>query len=674
MRTSLSILVVSSMLLLLDACTCLRTVSEVDDAGAPATDAGTDAGITGGWSIRHATPYPRMGHVAVYDEANDRMIVFGGGATDTWQLPFSGPDAGVWRELKVPGLHPPAHAYGEELFGDSAVYDPAGGRMLVLLTRIPSTATPDADVQLWELSLSSAPAWRRIVPVGPSPGGEIQSGRLAIDRAGHRLFAFGGQRTTVGLWQLTLDGAPVWSRVANGPSDTGAPFYTAETSLLFDPSRGQLILFGGHGRLRKVWGYSLASGSWSLLDPGNNASGSYGARSVLDETHDQVLIAGGDENDAISIFSLASHTWSAAPLDVDRQQLLAPSAMVDTRRHRAIYFSGSQRTQWTNASWELPFDTLIPAPLTPPTLIADPSIRQRTAAWDPQRHALVVFGAAFFGDTQVTELDGPDGAGWQVLDAGPPPDVLFNSGVYDPIDQSVLAFGSTYGATVSRLSSSPGSVWEQLAIAPGPEPRTGPAIVFDGVHHQLLVQGGYDVLPDGSGIATRDDLWALSLDGAPRWQQLQPVAPGPAARYGHVAVYDSAHDRLVLFGGFDSTSKPIDELWTLALSTLTWKRETAGGTSGASPEDPLEPASALYDPKGHRMIFVSGENGYHWNPEEATHVYALELDGALTWHRFCEPGISLYAYDVPVVLAGDGLYASVNGGALRFDLDTPYCD
>lgn len=675
LRTSLRILVVSWSLLLLDACTCLRTVSEVEDSGAPVpADAGRDAGVTGGWSIRDATPYPRVGHVAVYDEANDRMVVYGGGATDSWELPFSGANANLWRELVVPGLHPPAHAYGEELFGDSAIYDPVGGRMLVLLTRIPSTATPDADVQLWELSLSAAPAWRRIVPAGPSPGGELQSGRLALDRAGHRVFALGGQRSTVGLWQLDLDGAPAWSRVANGPPDTAGPFYTEETSLLFDPGRDQLILFGGHGRLRKLWSYSLASGSWSLLDPGNNASGSYGARSVLDEAHDRLLIVGGDENDEIAIFSLVTHTWSTAPLTGEQQLLLSSSAMVDTRRRRAVYFSGSQRTRWTNASWELPFDTLTPSQLTAPSLTADPSISLRTAVWDPRRQALVAFGAAYFGDTQLTELDGPDGGGWQPLDAGPPPDVLYNSGFYDPLEQSVLSFGSTYGATVSRLRSSPGSVWEQLPIDPGPDFRTGPAIVFDGVHHQLLVHGGYNVLPDGSGITTRSDLWALSLDGAPQWRQLQPGAPGPAPRYGHVAVYDSANDRLVLFGGFDSASKPIHELWTLELSTLTWKLQAPGGTPQASPEDPLEPSTALYDPKGRRMILVTGEGGYHWNPDERTQVYALSLDGPLTWHVFCEAGLSLYAYDVPAVLAGDGLYVSLNGGALRFDLDTPYCD
>src|SRR5687767_14476616 len=64
-----------------------------------------------GWSIRDRTPYPRVGHSAVFDEEGDRMIVFEGGANDTWELPLSGLNANVWRELIAAGDHPPPHGY-----------------------------------------------------------------------------------------------------------------------------------------------------------------------------------------------------------------------------------------------------------------------------------------------------------------------------------------------------------------------------------------------------------------------------------------------------------------------------------------------------------------------------------------------------------------------------------
>jgi tetratricopeptide (TPR) repeat protein len=61
-----------------------------------------------GWTIVDDVPYPRSDDTAVLDEGNDRLIVFGGLASDTWALPLSGPRGNVWTELATTGDHPSA--------------------------------------------------------------------------------------------------------------------------------------------------------------------------------------------------------------------------------------------------------------------------------------------------------------------------------------------------------------------------------------------------------------------------------------------------------------------------------------------------------------------------------------------------------------------------------------
>src|SRR5947209_8461216 len=76
--------------------------------GAGGAGAGSDVQALGsGWQLRDKVPYPRSGDVSVLDAANDRMIVFGGTANDTWALPLSGPHEGTWEPIATAGPRPP---------------------------------------------------------------------------------------------------------------------------------------------------------------------------------------------------------------------------------------------------------------------------------------------------------------------------------------------------------------------------------------------------------------------------------------------------------------------------------------------------------------------------------------------------------------------------------------
>jgi hypothetical protein len=149
-------------------------------------------------------PSARSDHTAIYDPVGDRMLVFGGfnGSSylnDVWALSLSGTP--VWTQLAPSGTPPSA------LAGHTAIYDQANNRMLVFGGFNGSGLLND----VWALSLSGTPAWPKLTPSGtPSSG---RSGHTATyDQANNRMLVFGGTGESSYLnvvWALSLSGTPV---------------------------------------------------------------------------------------------------------------------------------------------------------------------------------------------------------------------------------------------------------------------------------------------------------------------------------------------------------------------------------------------------------------------------------------------------------------------------------
>jgi len=89
--------------------------------------------------------------------------------------------------------------------------------------------------------------------------------------------------------------------------------------------------------------------------------------------------------------------------------------------------------------------------------------------------------------------------------------------------------------------------WSEIdpACLPGcPSPRSGATLVADPIGDRLVLYGGVD----SSG--SRRDVWLLDhLGGQPTWSLLEPASEAPQARSFHVARYDATALRMVVFGG-----------------------------------------------------------------------------------------------------------------------------
>jgi len=234
----------TNRLLVFGGCTggCLPVVSDVwvlsnaNGLGGPAS--WTPLSPTG------TPPVPRQGQAAVYDPSSNRLIVWGGqdgggspGATypEVWVLTNANGSGGTstWSQLSPTGGPPPGQ------YGATAVYDAANNRMTVFGGGAQGTGNRTNAV--WVLTnangLGGTPAWTNLVPEGAVGSPPARAGQIAgYDPVGDRMTIFGGclasacQPTDV--WVLSnangFGGAATWALLA---TSGGPPTATATGAL-----------------------------------------------------------------------------------------------------------------------------------------------------------------------------------------------------------------------------------------------------------------------------------------------------------------------------------------------------------------------------------------------------------------------------------------------------------
>lgn len=194
-------------------------------------------------------PAARYSHTAVYDPGHNVMIVFAGNNcsstyfNDVWVLQNANGMDGTpaWLQLSASGTPPLARAF------TSAVYDEANNRMIVFGG---TNGTLRSDV--WVLTNANgtggSPSWIQLAPSGQAPAARY--GHSAVyDAANNRMIVYGGNtgKTYVGdTWVMTnangLGGTPSWAETV--PSTGNAPLRGMHTAV-YDPVSNQMIIFSG---------------------------------------------------------------------------------------------------------------------------------------------------------------------------------------------------------------------------------------------------------------------------------------------------------------------------------------------------------------------------------------------------------------------------------------------
>jgi hypothetical protein len=436
-----------------------------------------DLSATPAWSqlaVEGARPPAREEHSAIYDAANDRVIIYGGYDAeyyfgDTWSLPLADPSA--WIEMEPTGLTP------DPRWGQTAVYDNTNDKMILF-----GGWSYGTSGETFVLNLAGTPAWSNPV-VLPGPGPMRHTFASAYDSQRHRYVLFGGSNVYGYLndtWVIGLDGVPQWSSLATAGTP---PSPRRLVEAIYDPVGDRMIVYGGANDgpiLGDLYELSFATDppTWSpLAASGGPPAARAGHGMIYDPVGQRMIVFGGW--DGVSTYYRRNDVW-ALNLDADPDwQELSPEG-------------------------------------TPPSPRSSPSV-----VYDSDRQQMVVFGGTtttFLNDAWALSLG--DSPAWsQIQASGTPPTAREEqSGVYDPVRGRMVIvggyidpyFSSTHDTWALTLGDAPS--WTQLSPG-GPQPpsRWGHAAMYDPASDRMIMHGGL-----GGGL---DQTWALT------WGTPQSSAP-----------------------------------------------------------------------------------------------------------------------------------------------------
>jgi hypothetical protein len=121
--------------------------------------------------------------------------------------------------------------------------------------------------------------------------------------------------------------------------------------------------------------------------------------------------------------------------------------------------------------------------------------------------------------------------------------------VYDSFHRKFILFGGricndpSYGKYADTWEYDLATnTWTQTTPAVSPPAREKHTMVYDSLHHVVIMHGG-----SRSGGGSHSDTWVYD-SGTRRWTQIASAGPTPS-RYLHGMSYDVANDVVILFGG-----------------------------------------------------------------------------------------------------------------------------
>jgi hypothetical protein len=217
-------------------------------------------------------------------------------------------------------------------------------------------------------------------------------------------------------------------------------------------------------------------------------------------------------------------------------------------------------------------------------------------------------------DVWALDLTGPLTWEKLVTSDDPPQGRWGHSVVYDPVRDCVILCGGSdwttypqaYLSDVWVLSLSSLS-WLRIASdRNAPEGREGHGALYDPERQRMILFGGrYDDVSDGTHHFL-NDLWELTLGDSATWSEIEAEGTIPGARSAFGTVYDPVRRRMLVHGGVNPQGgvEP-DELWALTL-------EGAPAWSQIVTENALRARSYpvdVYDPDGDRLLACGGR-GY----------------------------------------------------------------
>ena len=620
-----------------------------------------------------------QGYAAGYDSLADRLVLLGGYPDGSvWTI---GRDANArWEILPAYGQVPPAR------LNPAVAFDPAH-RRIVLIGGSMGGLSPQFLDDVWVLELGGSPTWYVVTPQGAAPAARDRAS-LVYDRNRDRFVLVGG-RIDSGrandAWSLTLGSTPAWAQVQT----TGTPPAPRSSQVaVYDPSSDRVVMHGGEffsgpdepdlwslkfaSTNVAKWGAVAATGSPPrgrefhavVYDPAMQAMVTYGG-----------WIGSGSVNDCMALALSGAPQWINLALGLVPPPAGFYAGFRDPRRDRVVVIPANT----PNEIWWAPLDRV--APWTHVTSDSSPSPRFEGAACvDSSRDQLLLFGGfsadgVGFADTRTWTLS-LETLQWSFLTTtGEQPSARgATAAVFDEAHDRMLMYGgsgplaggpATSLGDLWALDRVAGAAWSKLEPqAPRPSARAGHAATLDPTRGQFYISGGDSL---NQGLA---DCWRLDLASL-RWTKLAPQGDSPRWCSGHVLLWNTSRDALMVLGSQCSGTRLNVGIWTLDAAATSWTRQF-----------PLMPTnrglifgSAVMDPGRDRVVVLGGV------PLNDTDPWVLGFDGTSAVRadaqlpRLIGPGkVDLTWVSPDASIPSASLYRKVDEGPLQLiaHLDADY--
>jgi hypothetical protein len=341
-------------------------------------------------------------------------------------------------------------------------------------------------------------------------------------------------------------------------------------------------------------GSPAAGSTWTLLFPTHLLDERFAGAAVYDAATNSLIVFGGlgagaiaIDNDVIALANangIGTSNWTTViPNGAPGSPAARDShtAVYDAANSRMIVFGGCSFTGglcttllndvWvlTNANGVSGKPTWMQLAPTGPL----PSPRwSHAAAYDPSNNRMIIFGGedqhGVVSDTWL--LSNANGSGgtpiWTQLSpsGGPPTGQDSPSVVYDEAHNVLIEFAGVrqnFGPrtnsvwTLSKANGLGGNpVWTNIVAngaAGSPPKRDGHFAAYDAANNRMMIFGGN--ANTATGFPQLNDAWVLrnanGLVGKPRWSRVKPAGAKPGGRTSHVGGYDSANNRMIIYGG-----------------------------------------------------------------------------------------------------------------------------
>lgn len=468
-------------------------------------------------------PAARTGQAIAYDEARQRLVLFGGVAAqggaflgDTWETDFRS-----WTRVCtacVAGTTaPPARS------AHALVYDPIRKVTVLVGGRLSNTPTFDAGTWTWD---GAAGAWTRRCNTGTcATVGQRERAAATFDPALGHVVLFGGY-TAGGMDGSTFewDGTAWTQKCTTAPCNASTPAARAQASMFHDLDRRRTVLFGGQvgsfGTVPECYSnfcgteWEWDGSAWTqVVAPASGPPAASGVTPVYDPVRDRVVLFGGQVG---SGYSSATYLWDGA-----QWSNATPATVPPARAHYAAAWIQSSSTSgylwmangddaggpttstawWSGTNW-YNYGTY-------------PSARTGAAMAMSTRTSA---GAVLFGgrDAAYTSLCDT----WEYLSGTGAWTQVRNNACGTAVDPS-----ARYGHAMIRALGGTGAFASQ------------PVVMFGG----LSTSGTVNDLWTWNGATTGS--WTLaSADGA-------PSSTKPPRRTEAGLLFDTARNRVLMFGG-----------------------------------------------------------------------------------------------------------------------------